>query len=410
MVADYRLTKDQWQLLLGSALGDGSLRKTGTHSAAFRVGHGQAQEDYVRWKRWMLEPFSSKLGPVGRGVGFDTLAFPALADLHGELYMEGGSRTATAAVLDRLDARGIALWYGDDGSFAGHYERWGTGKAVLYNTTLKGKDRERVTALFERLGVGRPTDSGRGFRFDAEQTSRLHELIAPYLHPSVDYKLHPTLRGRFTWQPDLSDAHLNGTRLAARRHIRAVPARIKKIYVKPPTRSMRRFDLEVEGSHTYLVDGVVVHNSPETTPGGRALKFYCSVRLDIRRIGSVKDGADVVGNRTRVKVVKNKVAPPFRTAEFDIVYGEGISSMGELVDLAVEHDVINKSGSWYSYGDTKIGQGRESAKTWLRENPELHDEIKHLVKVVLGMVAPSEEASPAAVAGEARNGIVPENA
>ena len=155
----------------------------------------------------------------------------------------------------------------------------------------------------------------------------------------------------------------------------------------------------------------VMWGSPETTPGGRALKFYCSVRLDIRRIGAVKDGPDIIGNRTRVKVVKNKVAPPFQFAEFDIIYGLGVSALGELVDLAVEHDIIKKSGSWYSYGEIKIGQGREAAKTWLQDNPERHDEVKHRVKVVLGMEAPpADEISPAAVADEARNGIVPEQA
>lgn len=142
----------------------------------------------------------------------------------------------------------------------------------------------------------------------------------------------------------------------------------------------------------------VMFGSPETTPGGRALKFYCSVRMDIRRIGSVKDGSDVVGNRTRVKVVKNKVAPPFRLAEFDIIYGEGISSVGELVDLAVESDIIHKSGSWYSYGDTKIGQGREAAKNWLRENADYYEEVKTRVKVSLGMIAPLPE--------EASNGVL----
>ncbi|MYI85095.1 MAG: recombinase RecA, partial [Rhodothermaceae bacterium] len=109
----------------------------------------------------------------------------------------------------------------------------------------------------------------------------------------------------------------------------------------------------------------VMFGNPETTPGGKALKFYSSVRLDIRRIGAIKSGTEVVGNRTRVKVVKNKVAPPFRKAEFDIVYGEGISSAGELVDLAVNYDLIAKSGSWYGYGDVRMGQGREQAKRWL---------------------------------------------
>ncbi len=132
----------------------------------------------------------------------------------------------------------------------------------------------------------------------------------------------------------------------------------------------------------------VMFGNPETTPGGRALKFYSSVRLDIRRIGAVKDGADVVGNRTRVKVVKNKVAPPFRTAEFDIIYGEGVSSLGELVDLGVEHNVVTKSGSWYSYGDSRIGQGREVAKQWLGENSQHHDQIKARVRQALGLADP----------------------
>jgi len=120
----------------------------------------------------------------------------------------------------------------------------------------------------------------------------------------------------------------------------------------------------------------VVFGNPETTTGGNALKFYSSVRLDIRRIGQIKDGDEATGNLTRVKVVKNKVAPPFRKAEFDIMYGEGISRWGEIVDMGTEYNIIKKSGSWYSYGETKIGQGRESAKECMRENPELSEEIE----------------------------------
>ena len=130
----------------------------------------------------------------------------------------------------------------------------------------------------------------------------------------------------------------------------------------------------------------VMFGSPETTSGGRALKFYASIRMDIRRIGAIKDGTEVVGNRTRVKVVKNKVAPPFRQAEFDIIYGEGISSLGELIDVGVEHDVIIKSGSWFSYGDIKIGQGRDATKAWLKENDTLREEITLKVKDILGLI------------------------
>jgi len=120
----------------------------------------------------------------------------------------------------------------------------------------------------------------------------------------------------------------------------------------------------------------VMFGNPETTTGGNALKFYASVRLDIRRIGQIKDGEEAQGNHTRVKVVKNKVAPPFKKAEFDIMYGEGISKTGEIVDLGVELNVIKKAGSWFSYGETKLGQGRESVKTLLRDNPELAQELE----------------------------------
>jgi recombination protein RecA len=256
---------------------------------------------------------------------------------------------------------------------------------VLYNTTLKGDARERVKATLERLGVGCSRDDGRGFWFNSEQTARLHALIAPYLHPSMDYKLHPKERGRFAWKPELGDAHLNGTRLASRRRLRAVPARVIRRYVKPPTRSMHRFDLEVEGNHTYLVDGVVVHNSPETTTGGRALKFYASVRLDVRRQDAIKQGTESIGVRTKVKVVKNKLAPPFREAEFDVIYGEGISKPGTILDVAVEQSLVEKSGTWYTYKSERIGQGRENAKKYLLENPKVLADLEMKIREALGL-------------------------
>ncbi|MGF1599033.1 MAG: recombinase RecA [Acidimicrobiales bacterium] len=130
----------------------------------------------------------------------------------------------------------------------------------------------------------------------------------------------------------------------------------------------------------------VMFGSPETTPGGRALKFYSSVRLDIRRIESLKDGAEVVGNRTRVKVVKNKVAPPFRQAEFDIMYGHGISREGSLLDIAVDHDIVKKSGAWYTYEGEQVGQGRENVKKFLAENPDLMMEIQDRVLREVGLL------------------------
>jgi len=131
----------------------------------------------------------------------------------------------------------------------------------------------------------------------------------------------------------------------------------------------------------------VMFGNPETTTGGNALKFYASVRLDIRRSSQIKDGENVIGNRTKVKVVKNKVAPPFKTAEFDIMYGEGVSKTGEILDLAVEFEIIKKSGSWFSYGETRLGQGRDAVKALIKDNPELADELEQKIKAQIKATA-----------------------
>ncbi|MGI8700660.1 MAG: hypothetical protein ACR2JU_05550 [Nocardioidaceae bacterium] len=150
---------------------------------------------------------------------------------------------------------------------------------------------------------------------------------------------------------------------------------------------MHRFDIEVDGSHNYLVDGVMVHNSPETTTGGKALKFYASVRLDVRRIESLKDGTDFVGNRTRIKVVKNKVSPPFKQAEFDIMYGQGISREGGLIDVGVDAGLVRKAGAWYTYEGDQLGQGKENARAFLRDNPDLANELEKRILEKLGIGA-----------------------
>jgi len=164
------------------------------------------------------------------------------------------------------------------------------------------------------------------------------------------------------------------------------------------SQAMRKFTGVLSRSNTILIFinqirmkiGVMFGN-PETTTGGNALKFYSSLRLDIRRIGALKDGQEIVGNRTKVKVVKNKVAPPFQIAEFDIVYGEGISKAGDLLDLAVEQDIVDKSGSWYSYQDERIGQGRENAKRFLQDHPDMFTDIDQKVRMGFGLVDSGED-------------------
>ncbi|MDQ3676895.1 MAG: hypothetical protein M3401_08855, partial [Actinomycetota bacterium] len=383
-VKQYVLSDDQLKLILGSLLGDGSLRYASEHNVSFRVGHGERQRDYCEWKRDMLAPFAHKIAPTGNGIGFDTIPMRQLAWLHEAVYAVGG-RTVSDALIEQLDERAIAAWYQDDGTFDGSYKRWGHGKPTICCAALNMADRERLAARCEALGMGRPNISGHNLLFSGERAQRFHEKIAPYIHPSMDYKLHPTMRGRFAWgAPESGDFR---TDLASRASLRPAAMTVKRKYQIKPAVSRRggRYDLQIEGNHTYLAGGVVVHNSPETQPGGRALKFYSSQRLDIRRIETLKDGTEAVGNRVRVKVVKNKVAAPFRQAEFDIEFGKGISTSGCLLDLGLEHDIVGKSGSFFSYGDERLGQGRANAKAFLDEHQEIAKEIEAKVYKTLGI-------------------------
>ena len=250
-----------------------------------------------------------------------------------------------------------------------------SGRAVICVEAMEDATRERLVAyLADTWGIHSTLRASGAAKkailvFNNAETAKLQALIAPYVHPSMEYKVLPRFRGHFR-----SSRRSRPTRY----ELMAMP--VTDVRVKPKTRSMHRFDIEVEDSHNYLVDGVMVHNSPEVTPGGRALKFYSSIRLDIRRIESIKDGTEVVGNRTRVKVVKNKCAAPFKQAEFDIMYGQGISREGSVLDVAVELGFVKKAGAWFTYEGEQLGQGRENVKTFLRENPQLMAELDGRVR------------------------------
>jgi len=385
----YALSEDQMKLIMGSLLGDGSLRYASHHNAAFRVGHGERQREYCEWKQAMLAPFSHKIGRTGNGIGFDTIPMRQLAELRDAVYSAEGRRTAPETMIHELDERAIAAWYCDDGTFGGSYARWGHGKPSICVAGFSREDRERLADRCEELGMGRPTLSGNNLLFSGDRARRFHEKIAPFVHPSLDYKLHPRFRGRFAWDVQPGDY---ASDLASRTTLAPVAARVLRRYRKPPALPQhdrpsrrRRYDLQIEGNHTYLVDHVVVHNSPETQPGGRALKFYSSQRLDIRRIETLKDGTEAVGNRVRVKVVKNKVAAPFKQAEFDIEFGKGISTSGCLLDYGIEHNIVTKSGSFFSYGEERLGQGRGNAKAFLDEHQEIATEIERKIYAALGI-------------------------
>ena len=168
-------------------------------------------------------------------------------------------------------------------------------------------------------------------------------------------------------------------------------ARLMSQALRKLTGAVSRSNTSVIFTNQIRIKVGVMFGSPETTSGGRALKFYASLRLDIRRIGAIKDGQDVIGNRTRVKVVKNKCAPPFKQAEFDIQYNEGVSHTALLIDLGVDHEIVEKSGSWFSYGDLRMGQGKENSKIFLVENPDIAEEIELRLRTALGLDPANQE-------------------
>jgi recombination protein RecA len=380
----------QWEALRGTLMGDGALSPTRSgHGARFRYGHGKKQLAYADWKASLFSNVDCSRQVRDDGaVFFDFAPLPEFAPVRNEVYV-GKKKVFGDDYLKSLTPLSLALWYMDDANFTirskGLQKRTAglTGRAVICVEAMEPATRERVVGyLTDTWGIkAKLVASGAAKKavlvFDNAETAKLHALIAPFVHPSMDYKLLPAYRGRFSVEPVLTPM---------RYELVSLP--VTDIHVKPPTRSMHRFDIEVEDSHNYLVDGVVVHNSPETTPGGRALKFYSSVRLDIRRIEAIKDGTDVTGNRTRVKVVKNKCAAPFKQAEFDIMYGKGISREGSLLDVALDLGFVKKSGAWFTYEGEQLGQGRENVKTFLSENPQLMAEIDDRVRRQL---APKED-------------------
>ncbi|HSS90465.1 MAG TPA: recombinase RecA, partial [Streptosporangiaceae bacterium] len=402
-----RLSAQQLQLILGSLMGDGCLSPNtrGRSGTRFRMGHGAKQAAYLDWKAEMLGNIPCSRSTNAKGAVFaDVHPLPELAELHEAVYFGDGKKHLSWEYLKALTPLALALWYMDDGCFTlrskGVQERTkgGTGRIEICVEAMSPGSRQRlVDYLRDSRGLD-VTLTERGarrqsfLRFSTASSEKFQRLVAPYIHPSMEYKLLPRFRDRFAVQPEFTEPEAGLT-----------PARILDIHVKPPTRSMNRFDIEVEGSHSYFVDGVMVHNSPETTSGGRALKFYASVRLDVRRIETLKDGTEPVGSRTRIKVVKNKCAAPFRTAEFDILFGIGISREGGLIDLGVEQGIVRKSGAWYTYEGDQLGQGKENSRTFLRDNPDLANEIEKKIKEKLG-VGPRLDADPAAGGGPGKAG------
>jgi recombination protein RecA len=376
------LSDFQMTALRGTLMGDGALSPTrGGNGARFRYTHCEEQTEYADWKASLFDNISaSRYVRKDKVVTYDFHPMPELAEMRETVYQDG-KKVFDDDYLKSLTPLSLALWYMDDANFdlrsKGLQKRTegGTGRVTICVEAMEEATRNRVVAyLADTWRIQAKLVSSGAMRkavlvFNNAESAKFQALIAPYVHPSMEYKLLPRFRDHFKVEPEFEPM---------RYELFAMP--VIDIHVKPKTRSMHRFDIEVEDSHNYFVDGVMVHNSPEVTPGGRALKFYASIRLDIRRIESIKDGTDVVGNRTRVKVVKNKCAAPFKQAEFDIMYGQGISREGSVLDVAVELGFVKKAGAWFTYEGEQMGQGRENVKAFLRENPQTMAEIDGRVR------------------------------
>jgi recombination protein RecA len=389
----HHLSDFQWQVVLGGLMGDGALSPTRSgHGARFRWGHGVKQATYGDWKASLFANLTVSRSTNSKGAVFhDVQPLAELAELRRAVYVEG-RKVLSDDYLKELTPLSLAIWYMDDGSFvfrsASKQQRTqgGSGRSEICVQAFDPTSQERLRSyLADTWGINARLSQRGACRqaflvFPRSETDKLHALVAPFVHPSMDYKLLPRFRGRFAVEPVFAPI---------RNELMPLPIldiRPKALTSSQPT---RRFDIKVEGTRNYFAGGIMVHNSPETTPGGRALKFYSSIRLDIRRIESIKDGVEVIGNRTRVKVAKNKTAPPFKQAEFDIMYGKGISREGSLIDVGVDIGFVKKSGAWYTYDGEQLGQGRENAKVFLAEHPEVMVEISERIRSQLGVGSPA---------------------
>lgn len=358
--------------LWGTMIGDTHIALRDKSTAAIKLQDFKNPE-YVEWKINKLKPFFTfKAIPVKKLTKFTSDYSTELAVIKKELE----DRNPLSMLINHYSPMGLALWFMDDGS-SDLTKSHCRGKISI--DRLKGAHTALtdIAKAFEtQTGILPLIDQqSGGLIFNKEEFIKLCEIIHKYIPECMQYKLPVEFRNKYK---DFS--------LTAEKKTAIIYVPITEIRFASP-RQMRmkdKYDISVADNHNYIVggehNGVLIHNSPETTTGGNALKFYASMRLDIRRIGSVKKGEDAVGNEVKVKTIKNKVYPPFKEAITEITFGEGFNLMGEVIDLAVEQGIVSKSGAWYAYNDQKIGQGKDNSCTYLKENPAILNEIKDKLK------------------------------
>ena len=369
-----KFSPDLQDLLLGSMLGDGSIKQEGHMTAYFREEHAQEQKSYAKWKEKAFGGLCRKPSDNEHGYGFSTVALYEFAQIRSRFYpFDKRYKHVTRELLDALTPFSLAVWYMDDGTNG--RRRDGSNSKTIYLHKLSEAECRTIEAVFAaKFGLAchvkyYPKGSSSRIAFHGANADRFEEIIRSYCHPSMRHKL--------TDHKDIGKA-LGDLDFSYQETGQAIPCEIfecreKFIHGKLGV----RYNVEVKDNANYLLAcGAIVHNSPETTSGGRALKFFSSVRIDIRRKDQIKTPeGKVIGNRTKIKVVKNKVAPPFTECEFDIMYDEGISKTASILDLGIEHKILEKKGAWIAYQGELVGQGRDAAKQTLKEKPELAEKL-----------------------------------
>jgi recombination protein RecA len=374
-----KFSADLEQLILGSMLGDGSIKQDGFTTAYFREEHAQEQKAYVKWKEKAFAGLCRKPSDNDHGYGFSTVSLYEFAQIRSRFYsLNKRYKHITRELLETLTPFSLAVWYMDDGT-NDNCNRGNSNRKTIYLHKLSESECKAIESVFEaKFGLTcsvkyYPKGSSSRIGFYGANADRFEEIIRPYCHPSMRYKL--------TDHPDIGNAL--GTLDFSHREIdETIPCEIFEVREKFIQGKLGvRYNVEVKDNANFLLAcGAIVHNSPETTPGGRALKFFSSIRIDIRRKDQIKTPeGKVIGNRTKIKIVKNKVAPPFTECEFDIMYDEGISRNGSIIDLGIEHKILEKKGAWIAYEGNLVGQGRDAAKAALKENPELAAKISKAI-------------------------------
>jgi recombination protein RecA len=352
----------------GCLIGDSHISLRTTNTASLRLQNNENTE-YMNWKLDKLTPFINftERSIPKRGYRYDSDYSYEWAKIKRDL----GNRDPLY-MLSYYSHLGMALWIMDDG----HLDLQNSHCRYIISMKRYRNNQDKLREITERLKqLGfhcnyNNRDGSIAFGKDVSMSIAAH--IKKYVPECMQYKLPEELRGDYEKFELFNHPKLQIDTVCIK-EIRPASSR--------QMRNKRKFDISVEGNHNYMVggkhNGVIVHNSPETTSGGNALKFYASQRLDIRRIGSIKNKEAIIGNRTKVKIVKNKLAPPFKIAEFDIRFGIGIDRAGEVIDLGIEDGIVKKSGSWFSLSDgTKVGQGRDNAVQFMKDNPKITKKIR----------------------------------